>query len=286
MAERGRLMQAMPAGRMLAVHAPAERLRPHLTDGIGISAINAPSVTVLGGSATMIDDLADRLAAEGVQSTRLVTSHAFHTPMMADAQAPFVAATAQTSRSPASLPVYSTSTGSKIAPAALAEPSYWGSQLMNPVRFADTIVAALADDSGRLFLEVGPGHTLSTLTRQLMPAEHRQRAIPCLAPVQSPGSDRAHVLTAIGRLWVLGLTPDWQALGGAGRRRVPLPTYPFERKRHWVEPTAPHDVSAGTELASRTGTEPAGDVDEIEALIRRQLAVITEQLNALGGKRD
>ena len=303
-ATRGRLMQAQAAGRMLAVRAPAERIQNLLAPGVAIAAINAPALTVVSGATEAIDALAAVLEQQGIQASALVTSHAFHSPMMAAAREPLIAAVAQVPRRPAALPVVSTAFARVATDAELCDPQYWGQQLMSPVRFADAVAIAATD---ALLLEVGPGQTLTAMARQSLAREAGQAVLPSLGPVQAPGSDVANVLVAVGRLWLAGVTPDWLALQCGPRRRVALPTYPFERKRFWVEPgrldlgDAPRSADADSSIAvaapalavedpARHGqfpvaTEGAGDeielVDGMEQLIQQQLLLISEQIQAM-----
>lgn len=311
-AARGRLMQALPPGKMLAVRAPMAEVAPVLTPPVCIAAVNAPAVTVVSGPSAAIDALAAQLEAAGVSATALVTSHAFHSAMMEPARSPLVARVAATQRHAAQLPIYSTSTGALAGAGALNEPEYWGHQLMSPVRFGDAAAAAMAADPYTMFLEVGPGHNLSSLLRTILPPPSQFAAVPCLGPLQAPGSETEHLLTAIGRLWMAGVTADWAALAGGRRQRVALPTYPFERKRFWVEPSKLSFVSRGDAdaatpppvpsplpvAANDTGgnaatAAPAAQTYEqpglaangdVEALIRAQLAIVAAQLKVLGAQ--
>ncbi len=286
---RGRLMQAQPEGRMLAVRAPAEALQALLPEGVAIAAINAPNLSVASGPSEAVAALAERLAREDIQATALVTSHAYHSSMMQPAREPLTEAVRKVPRKPAMLRVVSTATGTDMPADGFCDPEYWGSQLMSPVRFSDGVAAATQD--GSTLLEVGPGRTLTGLARQTVARSAAGSVLPCLGPVQAPGKDVHHLLVAIGQLWLAGANPDWNGLQSGTRRRIALPTYPFERKRFWVEPPArgakapEPSVGALDQAASSPAlTSDAGRPapDDVEWLIRQQLALIQAQISAMG----
>lgn len=326
-AERGRLMQAQPAGRMLAVRADAGQVEGLLTEGITIAAINAPGLTVVSGPADRVALLAATLAERELHSSALLTSHAFHSSMMAAARQPLVDAVAALPRAPAGLEIFSTSLGGAAGAEALCDPQYWGEQLMNPVRFAAAVGAAVQDEHC-ILLEVGPGRTLANLARQCLanaPAGEPNAGpvMSCLGPAQSPGCDLEHLLSAVGRTWMGGLTPDWDGMRTGARRRVALPTYPFERKRFWAQPAplgagsavrgeAGHvaagattkadadrpdsatnaDLTSAAASGGRTGAAPATASPDgvapadVERLIQQQLELISEQIRLLGTADD
>ncbi|MBB1473152.1 type I polyketide synthase [Luteimonas sp. MC1782] len=287
-ATRGRLMQAQPRGTMLAIRAPREQVEPRLPRDVAIAAVNAPGLVVVSGPVGAVDGLAKALAAEDIQATPLLTSHAFHSRMMAPARAPLVEAVAAVPSRAASLPLVSTATGATIDAEGFREPGYWGDQLMRPVLFAEASATAAAD--GALLLEVGPGRTLTTLARQSLDKPGPLAVLPCLGPVQAPGSDVQNLLQVVGQLWLAGVQPDWAALQPGRRRRVPLPTYPFERKRFWVQPIPPGPATQPAPRAAACGSAVTGArsaavgvPSDVEQLIRMQLALISEQLGVIGG---
>lgn len=265
-AARGRLMQQQPRGTMMAVRMPLADLEPQLEPNMAIAGLNAPELTVVSGPDAAVRVLETRLVARGIVCKVLATSHAFHSPMMDGALAPFREALGRVTLAPPSLPWVSCLTGDWITPEQAVDPDYWVQQLRRPVRFSDG-VRLLAKNPGQILLEVGPGHTLSGLVRQ-------DRARPAGQPVFTslgPDSDRdvRSLLEAAGRLWICGMRLDWSALHGhERRRRIPLPTYPFERRRHWVDPApleGPADVQQASPAAApfvrqqdETGVAPAG----------------------------
>lgn len=235
---RGELMERMPEGVMLAVPLPPDRVRNLLTEGLWLSVVNAPSACVVSGRADDVDGFERRLQGQGVQAQRLQTSHAFHSGLMDGAVAPFVAAVAKVTRRAPKLPYLSNVTGTWIQPAQANDPAYWGQQLREAVRFSDGVAELLTRDA-RVFLEVGPGQTLTSLVRQQARGRAGQHAWPSLRHVRQGGSDAAAALTALGRVWLAGGDVVWADYWkGESRRRIALPTYPFQRQRYWVTPRA------------------------------------------------
>jgi acyl transferase domain-containing protein len=236
---RGRLMEEMPAGSMLAVPLPEERVRPLLAEGLWLAAANSPSLCVVSGTTEAIERLEQRLVRDGVEGRRLHTSHAFHSGLMEPAVQPFVDAVAAVTRSAPTIPYVSNVTGGWASEALVSDPAYWGRHIREAVRFADNI-AALASEPDTVFVEVGPGNTLSTFVRQATTPQDGHVVLASLRHPNEPLADSAVILHALGRLWAAGAAVDWSAFAEAEvRNRVRLPTYPFERTRHWVDPEKP-----------------------------------------------
>ncbi len=234
-AERGRLMQELPPGAMLAVPLSAAELQAWLGEELSLASVNEPERCVASGPEPAIEALASALAEQGVKSRRLHTSHAFHSRMMEPIEEPFRAALRGVELRPPTLPYISNVSGTWITSQQATDPDYWVQHLRRPVLFADGI-AELLEDPQRVLLEVGPGRTLTTLA-----GRHPRRAghpvVPSLPAPGSEHSDLAVLLTALGRLWLAGVELDWVAFyDDERRRRVRLPTYPFERRRYWIEP--------------------------------------------------
>ncbi|OUL18005.1 type I polyketide synthase [Nostoc sp. 106C] len=230
-AARGRLMQQMPAGAMLAVPLTEIEARSHLNENLSLAVINAPSSCVIAGTIAEIDALEQQLP----ESRRLHTSHAFHSQMMEPILEPFVEQVKKVKLNIPQIPYISNVTGTWITVAEATDPNYWAQHLRQTVRFADG-VEKLMQDSHRILLEVGPGRTLTTLAKQ-HPNHHVAVILSSLRHPQEQQSDVAFLLTALGRLWLAGVEIDWSEFyTGEQRYRVPLPTYPFERQRYWVEP--------------------------------------------------
>ncbi len=250
-AERGRLIGSLPAGAMLAVSLSEEELAGRLTGGLSLAAVNAPRRAVVSGPEEEIAELERALAAEGSEHRRLHTSHAFHSAMMEPILTAFEAKVRAVRRHPPRVPVLSNLTGTWLTPEQAADPAYWSAHLRNAVRFADG-VSELLTQPDRLFLEVGPGRTLTTLVSQ------NRAGVTAVASLRHPREethDATALLGAVGRLWMAGADVQWSGFrSGETRLRVPLPTYPFERRRCWIE-AAPLDGR----LAQPRAVEPAAE---------------------------
>jgi acyl transferase domain-containing protein len=239
-AERGRLMQALARGSMLAVLEDEAAVERELPGSLGVAAVNEPAACVVSGPTAEVDAYAALLADRGIATQRLATSHAFHSPMMEEALPEFTATIDGIALRPPSIPMISNLTGTWLTPEEAVSPGYWTEHLRRTVRFADGLACLL--DSGDRLVEVGPGHVLSGLAIRHPGGRDRPRPVPCMA---DDGSDREQLLEAVGRLWVEGAEIDWTAVRAGRGRRVHLPGYAFERDRLWVgapTPAAPQQA--------------------------------------------
>ena len=234
-AARARLMQGQTPGAMLAVRVPEAEARELAGAGIALAAVNAPDLCVLSGPLDAVAALEQRLTARGTATRRLATSHAFHSPAMEPVRAPLLAVLRRVRLQAPRLPIASNVTGRWLTAEEAMDPEYWTSQLRQPVRFADGL-ATVMQESPAVLLEVGPGQTLSTLARQ-HPAT-TGRATPVASLGRRGVEDARALREAAGRLWSAGVALQWTHWHAQPRRRVPLPTYPFERQRYWIEPGA------------------------------------------------
>ena len=244
-AERGRLMQALPAGAMLSVPLAAGAVMPLLNGDCSVAAENAPDLTVVSGPVHAIDSLEGRLAAQGIAARRLRTSHAFHSAMMEPILDAFRERVAAVERATPRIPFISNLTGAWITPQEAVDPAYWARHLRHTVRFASG-VGELLQEPSRVLLEVGPGQTLLSLARR-HPACTRER-------VALASLSRGGLPETLARLWLAGVRIDWQSLHAGQRRlRVALPPYPFERKRYWVDAgTPPHEAASKAAVRKRS----------------------------------
>ncbi len=244
-AARGALIQTLPPGANIAVPLPEHEVRARLTDALSLAAVNGPSLCVVSGLPDNVSALHAQLTAQGIESRFLHIEHAAHSKVMDAILEPFRARFAGVRLEPPRIPFLSNVTGTWITAAEATDPNYWVRQLRQPVRFSEG-VAHLLKDPEQILLEIGPGRTLSTLAR--MQPEATGRAIFSSLSREQGGtySEQAHVLDSLGRVWVAGRSPDWRGVhGGARRRKVLLPTYPFERARHWIEPGKPRAGAQG-----------------------------------------
>jgi acyl transferase domain-containing protein/glutamate-1-semialdehyde aminotransferase len=241
LAKRAQLMQEMPAGSMLAVRAPVEQIREFLGPRTVIAALNAPRLTVVSGENAAIAELILTLDTQRIVHRVLPTSHAFHSPMMEPILPRFIALVRDTPRQTPRMPWVSSLTGAPITDAQATDPTYWARQLREPVRFTDGVRQLIG--APLALLEVGPGQALTSLARQHCQSGSQQLMVTSLHPGQEYAADVEYMLAAAGQFWTRGITMDWRTIhGGGSRQRVPLPTYPFQNHRRWVEPDAHHTL--------------------------------------------
>ncbi|NEU77734.1 type I polyketide synthase [Nostoc sp. UIC 10630] len=237
-AMRGRLMQQVPAGAMLAVTLSQAELQPLLTQELAIAVYNTPSLCVVAGPVSSVEKLQHQLRKQGVECRLLHTSHAFHSPMMSAIIEPFTQLLQTVKLNPPKIPFLSNVSGIWITTAEATDPNYWAKHLRQPVRFSEGVIELLKQPE-RILLEVGPGRTLSSLVKQHQVNE--QMVLTSIRHPQEQQSDVAFVLQTLGKLWLVGVQVDWSAFYAHQQcDRLPLPTYPFERQRYWIEanPTA------------------------------------------------
>jgi acyl transferase domain-containing protein len=237
---RGRLMGALPGGAMVSVAAERAVVESLLVDPVGLAAHNGPRECVVSGEASAVAAFEVAAGERGLVTRPVATSHAFHSVSMEPIVAEFVAAVAATERRAPVVPFVSNVTGGWIDAAEATDPAYWGRHVRAPVEFAAGLATALADASA-VALEVGPGQTLASLARRARAGGDGGPAVSSLPHRADRRGALEHVQRSLGQLWVAGVACDWDGyFSGERRRRVALPTYPFERQRYWLEPgTAP-----------------------------------------------
>ena len=239
---RGRLMQALPAGVMMAVPLAQEALLPLLGADLALAAVNAPGLCVVSGPEEPAKQLEHELAQRGVEVRLLHTSHAFHSAMMDPIVEPFISEVGRVQLRGPAVPMLSNVTGTWLTEVEATDPRYWGRHLRQTVRFTDNL-ATLTTDPNLVLLEVGPGNTLSSLARQQPGPSGQLPVLSSLRHPQDNSSDVAILFQTLGRLWLEGVPVSWKAVhADHRRRRVPLPTYPFQRERFLIEPQT--DVAA------------------------------------------
>ena len=293
-AARGAAMNAQPPGAMLAIMAPYDEVAQHLSAGVSLAAQNAPMACVVSGKAKKIEGLKAQFETMGLKSKIIPTSHAFHSPMMDGARANIEALVAQLNWQQASAEIFSTNLGGQIQADEFSTPAYWGAQLLNPVLFSSAAIASAQPDNA-IMLEVGPGGALSNFVRQSLKNEAKRECISVVGGAPKGADHSASLfLKSLGSIWAVGGRPIWQALHDGARRRVALPTYPFERKSFWIEPTrntaqtaarAAQSKSAGSSEASAGKPQAGQNTDPLTNLVEEQLALISEQLNIIRQNR-
>jgi phthiocerol/phenolphthiocerol synthesis type-I polyketide synthase E len=190
----------------------------------------------VSGPKDATDALENQLAEQGVHCHYLHTSHAFHSSMVEPIMEPFAEYLAKMSLNPPQIPYISNVTGTWITTSEATDPNYWVRHLRQTVRFAEGI-QTLLEEPDQILLEVGPGQTLTTLTKQYLDKMVEGRMYSSLRHPQGRSSEYESLLATLGKLWLAGVSVEWSQLHAHERcRRLPLPTYPFERRRYWVEP--------------------------------------------------
>ena len=255
---RGELFARMPPGAMLVAPLPEQQMRRLIDERVWVSAVNAPALTAVTGQEADIVALADRLRAAGTPCRRINVPVASHSALVEPYLEGFVRAVQACTLHEPRIPIVSCVTGTWLRPGEATDPGYWGRHLRQEVRFSDGLREALAQPD-QVLLEVGPGSALTSLAaaQHLAPAPV---AVASMRPADDPRPDRAHLLSAVGRLWQAGVRIDWKALHGQARpHRVALPTYPFERSRFWVQPGRPAGAASG---GRPVGPEETGDTSD------------------------
>ncbi len=232
---RGTLMDSVPAGGMLSVPLGADALRAHLGDALDIAAENAPGLSVASGPDAALDELAARLGQQGIETSRIPIDIAAHSRLLEPILEPFRSFLQGITLHAPQIPLISNRTGAPLSPEQATSPDYWVEHLRSPVMFGDCI-GYLAQAEGRVFIEVGPGRALASLA-QAHPEVSANQVISSLRHRDDPVGDDAYFIAALGRLWALGGDFDWaQIWGEARRKRVVLPSYPFQRSTYFIEP--------------------------------------------------
>lgn len=258
---RGELFAAMPPGRMLVVRLPEEQVAGMLSDRLSVSAVNAPDLTVVAGPDEDIAALLTALRAQDVDCRKVSVPVASHSWMVEPYLGEFTVKVKNQRLSEPRIAFASSVTGTWITPADATDPQYWARHLRRPVRFADGVAEVLARQD-RVLLEVGPGRALTALAA----AQRRAPApvaIPTMGLPRDMLPDLAHLVTAVGKLWLNGVAVNWQAFHGETKpRRIPLPGYPFQGRRFWVEPGrsgVPAEPDPGTGQAAGEHAPESGD---------------------------
>lgn len=236
LAQRGALMQAVEPGGMVSVRLSEEKLIPLLPEKIDLAAVNGPELCVVAGPHDELEKFSALLSEQDIAAKPLHTSHGFHSWMMDAVIEPFQKVIEKAELNPPKIPIRSTVTTEWLTDEQATDPHYWASHVRRTVRFVQA-AAHFCETPETTLLEVGPGQTLSTLARQVADKKAKQAIFSVSGHATDDASDALHFQLALGQLWIHGHTIDWTSYNGEEvRKRVPLPTYPFERKRYWIEP--------------------------------------------------
>ncbi|MEW9518245.1 type I polyketide synthase [Streptomyces tubercidicus] len=238
-AARGRLMQELPSGgAMVSVRATEDEVLPLLAgeDQVAVAAVNGPESVVLSGDGDAVGRIAAELSSRGRKVKRLRVSHAFHSPLMAPMLDAFRTVAEGLTYAEPRIPVVSNVTGRLATGRELCDPEYWVRHVREAVRFHDGLLAGHAEGV-TTFLELGPGGVLSAMGQDCLPGHDTVRFLPAL---RENRTEPVALLEAVGGAYARGATVDWNPLLTGSRRveRVELPTYPFQRRRYWLDEAA------------------------------------------------
>ena len=233
-AVRGRLMQDMPGGRMLAAPLHETECKALLNSQLSLAAVNGERSCVFSGPEEAIKQLQEILKRRNIDSRLLHTSHAFHSASMDAVMGPFAEQVGQVERNAPQVPFISNVTGDWISAKQAADPQYWARQMRETVRFADGLGVLLKQ--GGVLLETGPGRVLSALARQHHSLSEEHAVIESMPHAKQKQNEEQQLLHALGEAWSAGAAIDWQAVYANERCvKAPLPTYPFQHQRYWIE---------------------------------------------------
>jgi phthiocerol/phenolphthiocerol synthesis type-I polyketide synthase E len=248
---RAKLVEALPRGAMLAVMLSEAELRGMLPKALSISLINGPQLCVVSGAPAEVADFEAKLGQSSVVARRVANAHAFHSPMLAPIEEPFREQLRRIRLHAPTIPYVSNVTGKWIEPGEATSPDYWVAHALRTARFDDALRTMWTSYPDPVLVEAGPGRTLGVLAMQ-HPAREKGGE-PLLAATIRPEyenlPDTEFLLEAVGRLWLNGAEIRWEAAPPAGRRKVPLPSYPFERQVHWLPTMRTPDATVAGSIA-------------------------------------
>ncbi|MGY4828000.1 type I polyketide synthase [Sphaerotilaceae bacterium SBD11-9] len=244
---RGQLVEQTPPGSMISVPMPAKDLVPLLGDELDLASANSPQLSVMSGPFAPLEALAARLKEQGIDTQQVKVNVAGHSRLLDGILPRFRAYLQSIQLNEPKLRIVSNFTGKWLDPVRARDPEYWVQHLRNSILFADGVDTLLESDSN-VYLEVGPGNMLGSFVRQ-NPRSPAQRVLSSMRHPQDPIPDHVYFRTVMGRLWALGVDFDVDRLWGAGRRRLPMPTYAFQHGHYWIE------AGVGSTGPSRTDME-------------------------------
>jgi len=235
-ATRAKLVNELPQGAMLAVTLPENELLPFLPEELSISLINGPRLCVVAGPAAAVAELERMLTARSVICRHVQNTHAFHSRMLDPIVKAFQEEVSKVRLNEPTIPYISNVTGAWIAGADATDPAYWAMHVNHTARFSDAL-HHMWQLKNPILLEAGPGRTLGVLAMQHPDRRNVARPVASIRHHYEHESDVEFLWHSIGRLWLSGAEIKWDKVPTDGRRRrVALPTYPFERQHHWQEP--------------------------------------------------
>ncbi|MEB2359020.1 SDR family NAD(P)-dependent oxidoreductase [Bacillus pumilus] len=229
--KRGSLMQKMPRGEMAGVSLSAEEIEHDLPEGVELSAVNSSQLSVVSGPSERLQIYLEQAEKRGASVQTLKTSHAFHTSMMAEASEQFKHVLSEITYQQGEIPILSNVTGNWLTNEQASSPNYWASHIRQPVLFSQGLETLLGLGEV-VFIEVGPGHTLTQFVKRHEDYDvNKAAAVSLVRHPKEQAADDEYMKKAIGKLWSFGVEPNWSAVRKEkAPYRVSLPTYPFEHQ--------------------------------------------------------
>ena len=234
--KRGALFDSLPAGGMLSVMLDQEEVKPYLEQGLSLAAINSQDLCVLSGPIELIDSVQATLETLEVQCRRVRISVAAHSAMLDPILEEFGTFLSTITYHPPKEKIVSNLTGQWLTDEEAVDPKYWVRHLRGTVRFSEGMSMLLSDEVAPVLLEVGPGNTLSSFARQHESTSRENTVVNSMKHPKELLHDVEFMLLSLGKLWCGGAQVDWGRFYEGGFQRVSIPTYPFEKQKHWVAP--------------------------------------------------
>ena len=272
---RGQLVSELPDGSMLSVRLSENKLIELLPAALSIAAINSNVLCVVAGENEKIKEFSKSLDALEVANKLLFTSHAFHSTMMDPILGTFEAEVKKIQLNKPNVPIVSTVTGTWLKDEEAINPKYWSNHLRNTVRFASSADTLLKLDD-IIFLEVGPGQTLTTLAKQ----QAIGKIIPAFSSLllfKNQETEYHSVLNTVGELWLRGIDIDWNSFYGQQKRQiVDLPSYVFDRKYCWIDPPSFQIQNSNLNLIANINTNQNSNSDFNENKPIRKTTILSK----------
>lgn len=288
-ARRAELMQSAQPGAMLGVRLSERELAGKLGPDVDLAAVNAPNLCVAAGPFAAIEGLEAALGKEGIECRRLHTSHAFHSAMMDPVVEELGKLASTFDYAAPGIPYVSCVTGQWANAETSGNGEYWARHCRETVRFA-VALDNVAGDAAPILIEVGPGRTLATFAGQGLSRDRYVAAISSMPDFAEAAMDEERFAEAEARLWANGGSPDWSVRYGPDARKIPLPTYPFERTRCWIDAPAvaatavPSSVLSDCACAIPAGRDDAVPMDQQQSRRARLGAELAHLIEELSGE--
>lgn len=233
---RGRIFEKMPEGAMLSVNLPEKDIQKYITENIELGVVNGRELCVLSGTVTAIADAEKKITDDGLECSKVRISVAAHSKMLEPFLEEFKTGVSKIKLKHPEIPFVSNLSGNWINNEEAINPQYWVDQLRSTVRFSDGL-SKILNESNAVFLETGPGNTLSSLVRSHHEKTNSHSVVSSLRHPQEVVSDYEYFLRSLGRLWLSGFSINWNLIRpDEKRKRVALPTYAFDHQPYWIEP--------------------------------------------------